>query len=631
MENNTRKIRIFVASPHDVDMERERVKKIIDNLNSVYSGRNIYIEFKGWEIFVPGMGRPQEVINQQIGQFDIFIGIMWKWFGKPTGIADSGTEEEFRNAFSEWKADKANKKILFYFCQRPFMPQKFEEIEQMNKVLTFKKELEGAGVIATFSELEEFSDLVGQHLAISIDELNESLPPIAPSQRTEIAELEFNDVDQLNVPNTNKYSSFHPSNAPHFYRLVIGTTPGRDSQNNPLENKVFITRDPVRPFEIQVGLTRNLRTEGEPEAIDHLKSINLEKIKKMYPFILEQEDEWIRMVLAELVTEPAVVDHIHANDPSDLVKKIAAKNPSASEQLKQKNCKFCNPNFKYYRKIHSATTNDTTVMANDFPYGAFFHYLTFPNDPVHSWEDVQEEHLLKMNLQIFKHLKSEYDNNQLNGSAGILFGFNSSIKHLVLGKKTRTSAGASIEHVHKQIWGFAKGAFNIGDHLSEICASYDKSGIDYLEDYMEALRSRHYVIWEDSNVMLYIPFGQIAIHELQVIVKRRNSNNFLSLNVKEIESLSQCEYLVTKIYKKIGIHSFNEVMIAEPFNMQSNGFRSIFSFITREVDFAVSELNLLYVVDKFPEDTFETIMEKLPIVKQELSLESNTIVNNFLL
>jgi galactose-1-phosphate uridylyltransferase len=631
MENNLKKIRVFVASPHDVEPERQKVKNIIENLNTVYSGRKIYIEFVGWEIFIPGMGRPQEVINNQIGEFDIFIGIMWKWFGKPTGVAESGTEEEFRIAYKKWEQDKNNKKITFYFCQKPFMPKTPTEVEQLGKVIAFKNELEQLGLISTFISLDDFSDIVGRHIAQIIEELSIIDLPVYDKSKIKPEEIEFTEIDKIRVQNTEKYSSFQPQKNPQFYRVVISTTPGRDKNNKKLGNKVFITRDPVRPFEIQIGLTRRFRNEGEPEAIDHLKSIGIDKIKRMYPFILEEEDEWIRMVLAELVTDSVVIDHIHTHDPSAIVKKIAAKNPSASEELKQANCKFCDPDFKFNRKLPFVTTDDITVMPNDFPYGAFFHYLTFPNTPVHSWEDVKEEHLLGMNLQIWKHLNSEFENNKLNGAAGVLIGLNSTIKHLVLGKKTRTSAGASIEHVHKQIWGFAKGAFNIGDHLSSICKSYNNIKLDYLDLYLKAIHDGGYVIWKDDNVALYIPFGQIAIHELQVMFLRKNAYNFISLTEDEIVSLSHCEYIVTKIYKKIEIHSFNEIIISEPFDTKTDNFRSIISFITREVDYAVSELNLLYVVDKYPEDTLDLVISALPDVKRELSLESNGIVNNFML
>jgi hypothetical protein len=44
-------------------------------------------------------GPPQTVINQQvIDETDILVAIFWSRFGTPTGMADSGTEEEIRRS-----------------------------------------------------------------------------------------------------------------------------------------------------------------------------------------------------------------------------------------------------------------------------------------------------------------------------------------------------------------------------------------------------------------------------------------------------------------------------------------------------------------------------------------------------
>ena len=47
-------------------------------------------------------GEPEVLINDQIGKYDIFLGVMWRRFGTPTGVAESGTEEEFRRALELW-------------------------------------------------------------------------------------------------------------------------------------------------------------------------------------------------------------------------------------------------------------------------------------------------------------------------------------------------------------------------------------------------------------------------------------------------------------------------------------------------------------------------------------------------
>ena len=165
MSTNVIKIRLFVASPGDVSDERNSLSKVIAELNSTIApDKGFLLEIARWETHCqPAMGRPQGVINSQIGHYDIFIGIMWKRFGTPTGVAESGTEEEFRLAYSSWSTQNLPW-IMFYFCQYPFMPRRQEEIDQLSKVLKFREELQGKGLIWEYPSADEFSDIFRPHL-----------------------------------------------------------------------------------------------------------------------------------------------------------------------------------------------------------------------------------------------------------------------------------------------------------------------------------------------------------------------------------------------------------------------------------------------------------------------------------
>src|SRR5436305_3937120 len=200
-----------------------------------------------------------------------------------------------------------------------------------------------------------------------------------------------------------------------------------------------------------------------------------------------------------------------------MVKEVATRNPSASNKLKTAHCLFCNTEFLRKRLLNPSRSSDKKtgayVIANDFPFGPYFHYIVMPRDAIHSWEAVKEHHLLEMNLAIREFLDPDTPTGRahLNGSAGVRIGLNSTMRHLILGKHTRNSAGASIAHVHKQVWGMAPGSVNLADHLSKICRAYfEKQQIDYLASYLTALKRAGLVIWEDTNVALYIPLGQIA-------------------------------------------------------------------------------------------------------------------------
>lgn len=66
-------------------------------------------------------------------------------------------------------------------------------------------------------------------------------------------------------------------------------------------------------------------------------------------------------------------------------------------------------------------------------------------------------------------------------------------------------------------------------------------------------------------------------------------------------------FIVTRLYEKLNIGSFNEVFLLDRFQRGTDRprskFRAVATFITREVDLAVSELSMAYVVDKLPEHT----------------------------
>ena len=68
-------LRLFVASPGDVSSERECLSRVITELNQTHGGPLGYqLEYVRWQTHsAPGAGRPQALINEQIGEYDIFV------------------------------------------------------------------------------------------------------------------------------------------------------------------------------------------------------------------------------------------------------------------------------------------------------------------------------------------------------------------------------------------------------------------------------------------------------------------------------------------------------------------------------------------------------------------------------
>jgi hypothetical protein len=133
------KLRIFVASPGDVDKERDIVSVVVQELRSCIGNiLDIELEVIRWGTHAwPDIGEDaQDVINREIGEYDILVGIMWRRFGTPTERASSGTEEEFDRACRYYKNYK-RPKIMFYFRETPFYLADLNGLSQFRKVLLF--------------------------------------------------------------------------------------------------------------------------------------------------------------------------------------------------------------------------------------------------------------------------------------------------------------------------------------------------------------------------------------------------------------------------------------------------------------------------------------------------------------
>jgi WD40 repeat protein len=114
-------IKIFLASPSDVEEGREAVKTVINEINNSGIAKNVTLELTSSDNLNPGHdnadGGAQGVINDQIGnmkEYNLFVAIMWKSIGTPTKNATSGTVEEYKLAFKSLR-DKGQPDIWFYF------------------------------------------------------------------------------------------------------------------------------------------------------------------------------------------------------------------------------------------------------------------------------------------------------------------------------------------------------------------------------------------------------------------------------------------------------------------------------------------------------------------------------------
>lgn len=173
-----RKIRVFVASPGDVNDERDGLIDIIREINQTGSfadDAGLFFELLDWRTHaIPMMGRPEDIILDQIpvNKWDIFIGIMWSKFGTPPGVnpeldypLEGGTEEEFLLAHRSWLENK-RPVIHFFRCTRP-LPYKVNpsQLSKVNEFFNkFEKDEKYKGFYSSYQEIPDFLNKVKQLL-----------------------------------------------------------------------------------------------------------------------------------------------------------------------------------------------------------------------------------------------------------------------------------------------------------------------------------------------------------------------------------------------------------------------------------------------------------------------------------
>jgi uncharacterized protein DUF4062 len=198
MPRNETVLVVFVASPEDVEPERNRLEEVIRELNVAWSRTlGVRLDLVRWETHgYPGIGSDaQDVLNRELpNDYDIFVGLMWGRYGTATGRAGSGTQEEFDQALARYRADPQSVKIMCYFKDAPLVPS-IVDTEQLTKVQRFRASLGSEGALYwQFRAIEEFERLIRLHLTRQIQEIlapraarEESIPREAREESITVA------------------------------------------------------------------------------------------------------------------------------------------------------------------------------------------------------------------------------------------------------------------------------------------------------------------------------------------------------------------------------------------------------------------------------------------------------------
>lgn len=127
-------LKVFIATPSDLNQERNLFLNVVSEVNQIKANpMGYFLQPIGWEVTMPGMGRPQELINKDLLECDLIIVAFWEKWGSPTGEYSSGTEEEFEVAKKSYES--IGKPDIFLL----FKEQSEDKNEDMIKINSFKE------------------------------------------------------------------------------------------------------------------------------------------------------------------------------------------------------------------------------------------------------------------------------------------------------------------------------------------------------------------------------------------------------------------------------------------------------------------------------------------------------------
>jgi hypothetical protein len=169
MSKSLIQLKLFVSITKELEHLRKLIGEVIDDANRyLESSCNVTIRVIDWRIdIVPGVNiDPQQVINAQTGDYDIYLGILGTRFGTSTKRAGSGLEEEFNIAYKRYHRDQTSIRLLFYFYNAFDGNIMNVDLDQLKRVQEFRKLLgsEKGVLFNDFNSPEEFMKYFRNHI-----------------------------------------------------------------------------------------------------------------------------------------------------------------------------------------------------------------------------------------------------------------------------------------------------------------------------------------------------------------------------------------------------------------------------------------------------------------------------------
>ena len=249
----------MIASPGDVQAERDAVRDALHEWNSVNGARRkMMLLPMGWETdLAPEMGdAPQSIIDKRIlADADMLVGIFWTRLGTPTASYASGAVEEIELHLA------AGKPAMLYFSSAPAALDSVDP-DQYRALKTFKDSCKTRGVFQVYADVSDFRRQFTRQLQIAMNEepdaaraSTESPPP--PTSNGALS----SEASQLL-----KAASADASGA--IYRMLYGA--GAEIQAG---DRVFNADSSARTMALWEGAIEELERAGLVEAAGEAREV----------------------------------------------------------------------------------------------------------------------------------------------------------------------------------------------------------------------------------------------------------------------------------------------------------------------------------------------------------------------
>ena len=166
MSFNATVYRVMIASPGDVQAERDIVRDVVHEWNAVNAVRRGMVLLPvGWETdLAPEMGdAPQTIIDKRIlKDADLLIGIFWTRIGTPTANYASGAVEEIEEHLA------AKKPAMLYFSMAPAVIDSVDP-DQYRGLKSFRDSCKSRGVYEIYNDVGDFRHKLSTQLQITLN------------------------------------------------------------------------------------------------------------------------------------------------------------------------------------------------------------------------------------------------------------------------------------------------------------------------------------------------------------------------------------------------------------------------------------------------------------------------------